>query len=111
MSYQSQATLEADFWFQQRSRACALGQANVTPPDVPPEQAALAAGLLRDDAGLALAFARFIAAFPGLADGVTDPDGTVDQAKVTDATLLAQTAAAFPTIALLYFDPEGNPLT
>lgn len=109
MSYKAQAQLEADYDFQQRSRAAAIQQADIFKDDQRPPWAALAQGVLRDDGGLTMAFTRIGAAGPGVADKVDNGDGTIDSTKVTDADLLSLTQAAWPVIADLYFPEEATP--
>lgn len=110
MSYQAQAQLEADYGFQQRSRAVAVQQAGTFKDDQRADWKALAVGVLRDDPGLTLTFTRIDAAGPGIADKADNGDGTVDQARVTDADLLSLTQANWPVIAGLYFKADGSPL-
>jgi hypothetical protein len=111
MSYQTQAALEADYSFQQRSRACAIQQAETYKDDQRPDFVALAESVLRDDAGPTSAFARLNAAGPGIADKVDNGDGTIDSDKVTDADLLSLTQANWQIIAPLYFSADGSPIT
>lgn len=110
MSYQSQAQLEADAWFQQRSRAVAIQQGESFKNDQRPEFVATANAVLRDDPRFWPTFNRLGAAGPGIADKADNGDGTVDQSKVTDADLLSLTQANWQVVAELYFDPEGNRL-
>jgi hypothetical protein len=108
MSYQSQAQLEADNAFQQRSRAAAIQQADIFINDQRPDFVAVSKGVLRADASLIIAFNTQAAAGPGIADKVDNGDGTIDQAKVTDADMLSLTQASWPTVAGLFFDADGN---
>jgi len=98
VSYQSQAQLETDYWFQVRSRAAAIQQAAQFDDQ-------LSAQIRRDDRGPAAAFTRLNAAGPGIADKADNGDGTVDHTKITDDDLLALTQANWPIVASLY--PEG----
>lgn len=111
MSYQAQAALEADYWFQQRTRAVAIQQADTFKDDQRPNFVALSSGLLRDEPGLAVTFTRLDAAGPGIADKADNGDGTVDQANVTDADLLSLTQANYPVVAGLYYTEDGSPIT
>lgn len=110
MSYEAQAQLELDHDFQVRVRSCCVQQAGTFKDDQRPAWAALADGVLRDDGGYISTFVRMDAAGPGIADKVDNGDGTVDQAKVTDADLLSLTQANWPTVAGLYFAEDGTPL-
>jgi hypothetical protein len=110
MSYQAQAALEADFYFQQRSRAAAIQQAGIYKDDQRPAWVAVSNALLKEQPGLALAFTRLDAAGPGIGDKVDNGDGTIDQAKVTDDDLLSLTQANYPVVADLYFNEDGTPV-
>jgi hypothetical protein len=110
LTYQAQSQLEADYLFQQRSRAAAIQQAGVFKDDQRPDFVALSEGILRDQGGLSGAFVRLNAAGPGIADKVDNGDGTIDQAKVTDADLLSLTQANYPLVASLYFSSDGSPI-
>jgi hypothetical protein len=110
MSYQSQAQLEADYWFQQRSRSATIQQADIFKDDARPHYVALADAVMRDEAGLTAAFIRLNAAGPGIADKVDTGDGTVDSSLVLDADLLALTQANWPVVAELYFTDDGTPV-
>jgi len=100
VSYQSQSQLEADPDFRSRARAAAILQATSS-------QDAIADAILRDEGGPINAITRLDAAGPGIADKVDNGDGTIDQAKVTDADLLSLTQANWPTVAGLY-PPEAS---
>lgn len=110
MSYQSQAQLNDDIMFQARNRSAAQQQATIFINDARPEFVSLAKSLLRAEAEQTLAFARYAAAGPGMADKVDVGDGTVDQTQVTDADLLSLTQANWPTIASLYYNTDGSPV-
>jgi hypothetical protein len=110
MSYQSQAALEADYWFQQRNRAVVIQQADVYKDDQRPDWQALAAAIMRDEAGPWSTFVRLAAAGPGIADKVDTGGGAIDSALVTDDDLLALTQANWPTIAALYYTADGTPV-
>jgi hypothetical protein len=109
MSYQTQAALEADYWFQQRTRATAIQQADTFKDDQRPNYVAVAEAVLRDEAGPTQAFTRLGAAGPGIADKVDNGDGTIDSANVTDADLLSLTQANWQVVAALYFNDDGTP--
>jgi hypothetical protein len=109
MSYQSQAQLENDGGFQQRNRSVTLQQAETFINAADPSFKAVAESIMRDD-GMWATFNRLAAGGPGIADKVDNGDGTIDQSKVTDADLLSLTQANWPTVAALFFDPEGNRL-
>lgn len=100
MSFQSQATLTVDGRFVERSTAAAMSQATNQFTDH------LADEIKRGNGDVILAFVRLNAAGPGIADKVDNGDGTIDQAKVTDADLLSLTQANWPTVAALY--PDGS---
>lgn len=110
MSYQSQAQLNDDAMFQARNRSVAQQQATTYINDARPNFVALAKSVLKAEAETSVAFARYAAAGPGIADKVDIGDGTVDQTQVTDADLLSLTQANWPTIATLYFAEDGSPI-
>jgi hypothetical protein len=110
VSYQSQAQLEADYWFQQRSRATAIQQAESFKDDQRPNYVALAEAVLRDAPGPVQAFTRLGAAGPGIAEKVDSGDGSIDSSLVTDADLLSLTQANWQVVAPLYFNDDGTPI-
>jgi hypothetical protein len=110
LSYQAQSQLEADATFQGRVYAANIQQADVFKDDARPDFVATAHAIMRDDPGPGATLLRLAAAGPGIADKVDQGDGTIDQALVTDADLLALTQGNWPTVAGLYFDAEGSPL-
>jgi hypothetical protein len=111
MSYQTQAQLEADYWFQQRNRAAGIQQAETYKDDARPNFVAMAGAVLRDEAGPGPTLNRMAAGGPGIADKVDKGDGTIDQALVTDADILSLTQANWPTVASLFFNDDGTPRT
>jgi hypothetical protein len=109
MSYQSQAELENDAWFQQRNRAVCIQQAYSFKDDQRPSWVAVAEGILRDEGGIWPCFNRLAAGGPGIADKAETPEG-IDQSLVTDADLLSLTQANWETVAGLYFNEDGTPI-
>jgi len=109
MSYQAQAQLEADYWFQQRSRACCVQQAETFKDDARADIVAVAEAVLTGSAEVYDAFIRLNAGGPGIADKADNADGTIDSDKVTDADLLSLTQAGWPVVAGLYFAADGTP--
>jgi hypothetical protein len=110
MSYQSQAQLEADYWFQQRNRSVCIQQADIYKDDARPDFVALANAVMRDDAGPGATFNRLAAGGPGVADKADIGNGEIDSALVTDGDLLSLTQANWPVVAGLYFDSTGAPI-
>jgi hypothetical protein len=110
VSYQAQAQLVDDVWFQARSRSAAIQQAEYFKDDQRADFVALSEALLRGDGETSLAFTRLGAAGPGIADKVDNGDGTISQENVTDADLLSLTQANYPVVAGLYFAADGTPL-
>ena len=108
MSYLAIDQLINDATFAGRNRAAALQQSETFKDDGRPDIAALAGDVLRDNGLATTAFTRFAAAGPGIGDKADNGDGTIDQARITDADLLSLTQANFPSVAALYFDPDGN---
>ena len=111
MSYLAQDQLMNDNTFSGRSRAAALQQAEIFKDDQRPSLVSTANAVMRDEGAVVSTFTRLNAAGPGIADKVDNGDGTIDQAKVTDADLLSLTQANWPTVAELYFAEDGTPLT
>jgi hypothetical protein len=110
LSYQAQAQLSADSTFNGRSQAAATQQAGIFINDQRPDFVAAAHAVLRADLDVLSAFVRTNAAGPGIADKVDNGDGTISQENVTDADLLSLTQANWPTVAALYFTPDGTPI-
>jgi hypothetical protein len=109
MSYLAQAQLEGDVIFQGRVRSCATQQAETFKDDQRLNFVAVAESVLRGESECVLAFVRFSAAGPGIADKVDNGDGTIDQTKVTDADLLSLVQTFWPSIATLFFNEDGTP--
>jgi hypothetical protein len=109
MSYQSQAQLANDPDFQHRIRACLVQQSDSFKNDGRADIAALAADLLRADGAGTVTFYGMVAAAPGFADMADAGAGGIDSSRIGDPDILAAVQAAYPTVAALYFDPEGNP--
>jgi hypothetical protein len=110
MSYISQAQLYGDAAFQQRSTSCATQQATVYKDDQRLSFVSLSNEVLRGNGDKLMAFARFNAAGPGIADKADNGDGTIDQSKVTDADLLSLTQANWQVVAGVYFNEDGTPI-
>jgi hypothetical protein len=102
MSYQDIDDLTSDPTFNGRVRACALEQAEGFKDAADPAYVALAGDQFRGGTTY-LAFVRLAAASPGIATGG-------NQSQVTDAELLPIVQNGWPTVAALYYDPEGNPI-
>jgi hypothetical protein len=110
MSYQAIDQLVNDATFAGRNRAAALQQAETFKDDGRPDIAATARDVLRDVGSVTSAFNRLAAAGPGIGDKADNGDGTIDQAKITDADLLSLTQANFPTVADLFYADDGAPI-
>lgn len=109
MSYLSIDQLTNDAVFAGRSRAATVQQAETFKDDQRPGYVAVANACLAGRGDIYLAFTRMAAAGPGIGDKADNGDGTVDQAKVTDADLLSLTQAMWPVVAGLYFNADGTP--
>lgn len=109
MSYQAQDQLTQDATFGGRTRAATVQQAEIFKDDARPSWVAVANEALRGNGETYLAFTRIAAGGPGIAERVDNHDGTIDQAKVTDADLLSLTQANWPTVAGLFFNEDGTP--
>jgi len=100
VSYLAQSQLTNDLDFQSRSSSAAVEQAAQ-----PQNAGSVADRVKRGDAEVTATFARLAAAGPGIADKADNGDGTIDQAKVTDADLLSLTQANWPVVVALYPEP------
>ena len=109
MSYRSIDQLINDVLFGGRCRAAALEQAETYKDDTRADIVATAEAVLRDVGEVTSTFTRAAAAGPGIGDKADNGDGTIDQAKVTDADLLSLTQANWPVVAGLYFTDDGAP--
>lgn len=110
MSYSAIDQLTNDVLFAGRVRACAVEQAEVFKNDARPDFVALADDCLHGNGEVYLAFTRFVAAAPGLADKAATAEG-IDQAQVTDADILSTVQASWQVVAALYYGADGTPLT
>ena len=110
MSYQSIDQLTNDVIFAGRVRSCTIEQAEVFKDDARPDWVAVAGACLAGNGEIYLAFIRIEAAGPGIADKADNGDGTIDQAKVTDADLLSLTQANWPVVGGLFFTTDGAPI-
>ena len=88
-----------------------MQQAAVFKDDARPAFVALADAILRGEGGPGATLLRLDAAGPGIADKADNGDGTISQENVTDDDLLSLTQANWPTVAGLYYDETGEPLT
>jgi hypothetical protein len=110
MSYQAIDQLINDPTYNGRVRACATQQAEVFKDDQRADFVALSDDILRGVGDPLWAFIRISAAGPGIGDKVDNGDGTIDQAKVTDADLLSLVQGNWQTVAALFFAADGTPL-
>jgi hypothetical protein len=110
MSYQAQDQLTNDVTFSGRVRSCCVQQAETFKDDARPAWVAVANACLQGDGLITNAFIRIEAGGPGIADKADNGDGTIDQAKITDADLLSLTQANWPVVAGLYFNEDGTPI-
>lgn len=110
MSYHTYALLTESVDFSRRSRSCITEQANYFYNDARPDIHALSVALLRGDAAQTNAMLQGICAGPNFDVQVDNGDGTINQAKITDGEILAQTQAIYPKVAALYYDSTGAPI-
>jgi hypothetical protein len=111
MSYASQSALANDTDFQKRMTACCNQQAVTYKDDARPNFVALANSVLRAEGRAMPSFFNMGSASPGFADDVDNSDGTVDSSRLSDLQLLAAVQNDWPTVAGLYFDDTGAPIT
>jgi hypothetical protein len=108
MSYFAQWALTNDGDFQGRVRLALIQQSTVFIDDGRLDISALAASLLRGEAGPFLSFVGLTAAAPGFAEAAELENGEVDSSRITDADILAAVQAEYPTVAALYFTDAGE---
>jgi hypothetical protein len=110
MSYLSQQNLSLDNDFGARSRAAITGQGTVFKDDDRGDIAALATSLLTAAHPQELStFLNMLAAAPGFAVKVDQGDGTVNSSLVSDEEILSAVQAEWPTVAALFYGPDGGP--
>lgn len=108
VSYQTQSALETDQAFVARSRAALTEQGLFLGTGQPADVMATAGAVLRSEAAIIGTFARMLPGTPGWAAKVDTGEG-IDSSLITDADLLSGVQAAFPTVAALYYAPDGSP--
>lgn len=117
MSYHVQHTLANQSDFNPRVTACCTEQSESFINDGRPQFVSLAKALLRGDGPMQYTFVRVCAAAPGMADkadtGEVNDIGQpiLDHTQISDEDILAAVQADFPTVAALYFDDTGAPIT
>lgn len=103
--------------FNPRVTMCCVEQSEVYLNDGRAQFVSLAKALLKADGPIQYAFIRICAAGPGLAakadTGESNELGQpiIDQSQISDEDILAAVQADFPTVAALYFDDTGAPIT
>jgi len=107
MSYHSQDLLRTDTTFQARVRSCVTEQSNNFINDARPDFHNLASDALRGAEHVLDSFYRVVATAPGLAAEVENPDGTIDQSKVSDLEILSATQSGYPMVVSLWYMPDG----
>jgi hypothetical protein len=110
MSYLSQWRLTYDDEFVSRCRASETKQADLYKDDQRPDFVALANAIMRGDPEPLITFQSLLGAAPGFADTVDQGDGTINSSLVADAEIQSAVDADWPTVAALYYGPDGTPL-
>jgi hypothetical protein len=116
-NYHVMHTLANQSDFNPRVIMCCVEQSETYLNDGRPQFVALAQALLKGDVDIQYAFVRLVAAGPDLAGKADTGQMTdsgqpvIDHTQVTDEDILAAVQADFPTVAVLYFDDTGAPLT
>jgi len=105
------ALLENDSEFQMRNRACVIEQSETFKDDGRADMAACARACLKLEPELFASFLSQAANGPGMGAKVDLGNGKIDQSKVTDEDLLSLTQANFPSVASLFFDSTGAPIS
>ena len=111
MSYQSQWALTYDDAFVSRGRAAITNQSAIFKDDQRADIKALAETLLRGTDGAPyVTFQSMLGAAPGFATMADQGDGTVNSTLIADDDILAAVQAEYPTVAALYYAPDGGPI-
>ena len=110
MTYLAQAMLGENVDFGRRCRSALVEQSQRYLNDERAQIVALAAALLRAEPGPTSTFLALIAGAPGMADAAGTDDG-IDAALIGDDAILAAVQADFPTVAALFFEVDGRPIT
>lgn len=110
MSYLTQWQLTYEPEFSNRGRAATTVQADFFINAAAPDQKALAASILRNEADPLVTFQVMLGASPGFADTVDNGDGTISSSKIVDEQILSTIQNGWPLVASLYFDPDGTPI-
>ena len=103
--------------FNPRVTMCCVEQSESFLNDGRPQFVSLAKALLKGETGAQYTFIRIVAAGPGMADkadtGEVNDIGqpVIDHTQISDEDILAAVQADFPTVAALYFDDTGAPIT
>jgi hypothetical protein len=112
MTYQAQWALTYDDDFNSRQRAALTNQASIYKDDARPDIVALAKAVIRSEpASIFTSFQQLLGAAPSFADEADNGDGTIDSSKIADEEILSAVQAGWPTVAALYFDSTGSPIT
>jgi hypothetical protein len=110
MSYLSQSALAFDQDFNARSRAALVNQAVIFKDDQRADIAGLANSLLvAGNPQETNTFIGMLAAAPGFADKADQGDGSVNSSLIADEEILAAVQAEWPTVAELFYGPDGGP--
>jgi hypothetical protein len=110
MSYLSQWRLTYDDEFVSRSRAALTNQAVIFKDDDRGDIAALANSLLTAaNPQETDTFVGMLAASPGFADMADQGGGNVNSSLIADGDILAAVQAEWPTVAALFYGPDGGP--
>jgi hypothetical protein len=107
VAYISMDQLSADTNFQSRVRACVVQQALTYVNDGRPFMVNCAYDCLRGQEQTLQAFYRLAGVNPGFAQSASPSGGTPDQTQVTDGALLAFVQGQFPTVAAMFYAPDG----
>lgn len=103
--------------FNPRVAMCCVEQSEIFINDARAQFISLSKALLKNDGDIQYAFVRICAAGPGMAakadTGQMNDTGQpiIDQTQITDEDILSSVQANFPTVAALYFDDTGAPIT
>lgn len=110
MTYLGITRLQADGRFIERTDAALTEQGMYFKDATAADYVALARGVLvGEPVSVRRVFTAILAAAPGFAAAAETPSGGVDASAISDADLLAAVQADWPTVAALFYLPDGTP--
>lgn len=109
MTYLGITRLAGDGRFIERTDAALTEQGMYFKDSAAADFKALAYGVLRGEpAMLRRVYTSILATAPGFAAAAETPSGGVDASAIPDADILAAVQAQWPTVAALFYLPDGT---